>query len=114
MQIQMADIRTDKAGIRQAYLGIHIGAVHIYLRTAGVYNVAGEDTRPLKSYIEEVYELCGRKGSYEFGYRPPNAEGCVSLMPDLTKLKKAIDFHQQVSFKEGILETIKEAKKENI
>lgn len=81
---------------------------------AGVYNVAGEDTRPLKSYIEEVYELCGRKGSYEFGYRPPNAEGCVSLMPDLTKLKKAIDFHQQVSFKEGILETIKEAKKENI
>lgn len=70
--------------------------------------------RPLKSYIEEVYELCGRKGSYEFGYRPPNAEGCVSLMPDLTKLKKAIDFHQQVSFKEGILETIKEAKKENI
>ena len=45
---------------------------------AGVYNVAGEDTRPLKSYIEEVYELCGRKGSYEFGYRPPNAEGCVS------------------------------------
>lgn len=32
---------------------------------AGVYNVAGEDTRPLKSYIEEVYELCGRKGSYE-------------------------------------------------
>ena len=35
-------------------------------------------------------------------------------MPDLTKLKKGIDFHQQVSFKEGILETIKEAKKENI
>ena len=38
---------------------------------------------------------------------PPNAEGCVSLMPELSKLKNAIGFHQQVSFKEGILETIK-------
>ena len=74
---------------------------------AGVYNVAGEDTRPLKEYIEELFKICGEKGSYEFGYRPPNAEGCVSLMPELTKLKNAIGFHQQVSFKEGILETIK-------
>ena len=41
-------------------------------------------------------------------------QGRVRNMPDSTKLKKAIDFHQQVSFKEGILETIKEAKKENI
>ena len=72
-----------------------------------VYNVAGEDTRPLKEYIEELFKICGEKGSYEFGYRPPNAEGCVSLMPELTKLKNAIGFHQQVSFKEGILETIK-------
>ena len=74
---------------------------------AGVYNVAGEDTRPLKEYIEELFMICGEKGSYEFGYRPPNAEGCVSLMPELSKLKNAIGFHQQVSFKEGILETIK-------
>ena len=79
---------------------------------AGVYNVAGEDTRPLKEYIKELYEICGEKGSYEFGYRPPNAEGCVSLMPELSKLKNAIGFHQQVSFKEGILETIKEVQKE--
>ena len=28
-------------------------------------------------------------------------------MPELSKLKNAIGFHQQVSFKEGILETIK-------
>lgn len=67
----------------------------------------GEDTRPLKEYIEELFMICGEKGSYEFGYRPPNAEGCVSLMPELSKLKNAIGFRQQVSFKEGILETIK-------
>ena len=34
MQIQMADISTDKSGVGQAYLCIHIGAVHVDLCTA--------------------------------------------------------------------------------
>ena len=59
-----------------------------------------KSSSPMKSLMDYA-------GSYEFGYRPPNAEGCVSLMPELSKLKNAIGFHQQVSFKEGILETIK-------
>lgn len=79
---------------------------------AGVYNVAGEDTRPLRSYIEELYDLCGRKGSYRFGSRPPNAEGVVSLVPDLRKLKGAIDFTQEISFKKGIACLIREAEEE--
>ena len=48
----------------------------------------GEDTRPLKSYMEELYRLCGSRGSYEFGSRGPNAEGQISLEPDIAKLKK--------------------------
>ncbi len=74
----------------------------------GVYNVAGEDTRPLKSYMEELYRLCGSKGSYVFGDRRPNAEGQVSLEPDLTKLKKALGFRQEISFAEGIRRTLEE------
>ena len=58
VQIQMADIRTDKAGIRQAYLGIHIGTVHIYLRTAGVYNVADFHNFRFKDTV------CGRVGNH--------------------------------------------------
>lgn len=69
---------------------------------AGVYNVAGEDTRPLRDYIRQLHEICGGKGTYEFGNRPPNAEGVVSLMPDLSKLKKTVGFCQRVSFEEGI------------
>ena len=40
MQVQVAYVRPDKAGIRQAYLCIHVGTVHIYLRTASVDDVA--------------------------------------------------------------------------
>lgn len=68
----------------------------------GVYNVAGEDTRPLRSYLEELHRLCGEKGTYEYGRRPPNAEGTVSLMPDIKKLQDAVGFCQEISFETGI------------
>lgn len=73
----------------------------------GVYNVAGEDTRPLRSYIEEIYDLCGRKGSYVYGMRPPNAEGVVSLRPDISRLKAVSGFSPRVSFREGIQRMIR-------
>ena len=69
---------------------------------AGVYNVAGEDTRPLREYIETIHALCGGQGSCQYGKRPPNAEGVTSLDPDITKLKEATGFHQEISFEQGI------------
>ena len=80
---------------------------------AGVYNVAVEDTRPLRSFIEEIYDLCGRKGSYVYGDRPPNAEGVISLQPDLTKLKEAAGWKEQVDFAEGIRRMIKLRRKDS-
>ena len=79
---------------------------------SGVYNVAGEDTRPLRAYIEELYGLCGGLGTYEFGKRLPNAEGTVSLQPDMRKLKSVQGFCQKVSFAEGI-RTLIALEKEN-
>ncbi len=79
---------------------------------SGVYNVAGEDTRPLRAYIEELYSLCGCLGTYEFGKRPPNAEGTVSLQPDMRKLRSVQGFSQKVSFAEGI-RTLIALEKEN-
>ncbi len=69
---------------------------------AGVYNVAGEDTRPLREYIETIHALCGGQGECQYGKRPPNAEGVTSLAPDITKLKEATGFHQEISFEQGI------------
>ena len=73
---------------------------------AGVYNVAGEDTRSLKSFVEQMHRLCGEKGTCEYGKRPPNAEGVVSLVPDIRKLKEAAGFAQEISFEDGIREMI--------
>jgi len=71
----------------------------------GVYNVAGTDTRPLRDYIEELYRLCGSRGSYVYGERPENAEGPADLMPDIGKLR-ATGWEPKISFAEGIHEML--------
>lgn len=72
----------------------------------GVYNVAGSDTRPLRDYIEELYRLCGSRGSFVYGERPENAEGPADLMPDISKLLRATSWRPKTSFAEGIHEML--------
>ena len=73
---------------------------------SGVYNVAGNDTRPLREFIGEIHRLCGGRGTFEYGKRPPNSEGVVSLNPDTGKLYRAANFQPRISFEEGIREMI--------
>lgn len=73
---------------------------------SGVYNVAGNDTRPLREFIGEIHRLCGGRGTFEYGKRPPNAEGMVSLNPDTGKLYRTANFQPRISFEEGIREMI--------
>lgn len=73
---------------------------------SGIYNIAGEDTRVLREFIEEMYALCGSRGSYAYGMRKPNAEGPASLIPDITKLKAETGWQPATSFTEGIYETM--------
>ncbi len=78
---------------------------------AGIYNLAGEDTRILQGFVEEMYGLCGKRGGFRYGQRPENAEGAVNLMPCINKIKKAANWQPKISFAEGIqmiLEQIKD------
>ena len=75
-------------------------------KPAGIYNVAGDDTRPLRAYIEEMHQLCGCKGSYEYGVREPNAEGPVSLVPSIAKIRQETGWQPQITFAEGIYEIL--------
>lgn len=73
---------------------------------SGIYNLAGEDTRVLRSFIEQMHRECRGQGGYEYGKRPPNAEGTVSLVPSIEKIKKQTGWKPLVSFSEGIHETL--------
>ena len=92
--------------------------------TAGIYNIAGNDTRPLKEYVLEAAETvagCIRSLRKEaaaqaddkpnslliFNARGNNAEGSADLSPDISRLR-ALGFEERVSFKEGIKQIIAE------
>ncbi len=78
----------------------------------GCYNVAGHDTRILRQYIREMYELCGSRGSFVYGERPQNAEGPADLMPDIRKICEATGWQPSTSFAEGIYEVLYRMQKE--
>lgn len=78
--------------------------------TDAVFNIAGDsgETRRLREYVETMYEICGRKGSYVYGQRAPNAEGPANLIPDITKVCRVIGWKPQTSFEEGIRSMVEE------
>lgn len=61
---------------------------------------------PLRSYIEEMYALCGYRGSYSYGERPQNAEGPADLMPDISRILQETSWRPARTFAEGIYETL--------
>ncbi len=92
------------------FLYIEDGAaalIHLLFESkGGIYHVASLDTRPLKDYVEEMYQVSGGKGSYCHGQRKPNAEGVVSLHPDITKILETTTWKPKITFAEGIYETM--------
>ena len=67
-----------------------------------VFNLAGEETKPLKSFVEEINSLCGGRGTLVYGARTENAEGLVHLNPSIEKLKTVTGWRQETDFRQGI------------
>lgn len=71
-----------------------------------IYNVAGTDTRELRSFVEEIHRLTGGRGTLLFGGRGETLEKPFGIMPDISKLLREIDWTPEVTFEEGIRELI--------
>ena len=67
-----------------------------------VYKLAGDETKTLREFVEEIHELCGGKGTSAYATRSENAEGVIHLIPDISKLKQATGWSPQVDFRSGI------------
>lgn len=72
-------------------------------------NIAGDEpaTRPLRDYVEELYRLCGSKGSFHYGSRLHNAEGPANLIPDIRRIKAMTGWEPKISFEDGIIRMLK-------
>ncbi len=69
-----------------------------------IVNIASEDTRRLKEFVETIHELCDRKGQLEYGTFVQAKEGALSICPTVDVLKRLTEYtwKERVSFEEGI------------
>ena len=70
-----------------------------------IYIIGSGEVRPLREYIEIIARETGYTGEIGFGKRPYNDKQVMFLQADLTGLKE-IGFCPQISFEEGIRNTI--------
>lgn len=80
---------------------------------SSIVNVAGDDTRVLRDYVENIHQLCGGKGICAFGARRVS-ETPVDNWPDSTKLRQMTGWTPRISFTEGICVLIQEEKRKQV
>lgn len=78
------------------YSDMHQGECH-------AVNVASEDTRVLRDFVEEIHSLCGGSGNLEYGSFVQAKEGALSICPVNENMKKLTGgtWKEQVSFAGG-------------
>jgi nucleoside-diphosphate-sugar epimerase len=69
-----------------------------------VFNIACEDTRCLRDFVEEMYRLTHSQSELHYGANPQ--QNIVSLQPDVTKLRDAIGFISSTTFEDVIKKII--------
>lgn len=65
-----------------------------------VFNLASEDTRPLRNFVERIKYLLNSSSVLNFGMLTP--EHLVTLNPDISKMKNYIGFVADYTFDEGV------------
>lgn len=70
-----------------------------------IFNIASDDTRPLRSFVEQMRQLARSESELNYGAVQPAQ--LVSLMPSVEKLRKTIGFVSPTSFDEAIPRIIK-------
>lgn len=67
----------------------------------GIYHVASEDTRVLRSFVEEIRDIVLPDSKLEFGVRISNPQKTFILNPDISKLKN-LGFNNSIMWRDGI------------
>lgn len=76
-------------------------------KNCGIVNIAGDETQPLKKYVDTIWRLCGSKGIPLYGAVGSRLERPYGIMPVNKKLHQMTSWRQQIPFEVGIREMLK-------
>ena len=102
---QIWDFLHVRDAARALYLMLENG------RDGAVYPVGSGEGRPLREYVLEIRKLTGCTAEPQFGARSLASDAVRFLCADITSLTADTGFVPEVSFEQGILQTIEERRK---
>lgn len=73
----------------------------------GIYNIGSGISKPLKEYIEKMYEITKSNSLLNYGAIEYPITGIVHTNPSIEKLRKDINWDTSISFQEGIEKVIR-------
>ncbi|MDO4866003.1 MAG: NAD(P)-dependent oxidoreductase [Clostridia bacterium] len=79
----------------------------------GIFNVATDDTRPLREFVEEIHRITNSTSELKFGAFRQGADSAMSILPDMTKVEKTFGWKARISFSEGIRHLVEQMGEEN-
>lgn len=69
--------------------------------TEGIYNVASEDTRPLRKFVEEIRDIVAPGAELGFGMKKSDPKRTFWLEPDVGRLRR-LEFQCNTKFADGL------------
>lgn len=66
-----------------------------------VYHLAGADTRPLRAFVEAIWEAAGRRGAPGWNERQGAPEKAHGIEPCIRKFTRATGWSPRITFEEG-------------
>lgn len=71
-------------------------------------NIASRDTRTLRSFVEEVQEIAGGRGTLRYGAFVQAGEGALSICPVLSRMEELTGgYLERFTFRQGITRMMK-------
>lgn len=92
------------------YIEDFVDIIQIFISeniTSGIYNIASNDTRILKDFVDNIWKVSKKRGQFVYGADRFNPEGVPNLRPDISKLMKILGEYSFTSFERGILEIMR-------
>lgn len=65
-------------------------------------NISGDETKPLREYVDTIWRLTGNQGRPLYGAREGQLERPYGILPKNEKLHCLVEWSQGISFEEGI------------
>lgn len=73
-----------------------------------IFNVAGEETIPLRRYVDAIWRLCGRRGLPAYGTYHNGLEKAHGIEPVIERLRCVTGWRPEIPFEAGIRKMVED------